>query len=536
VASRAALVQHSSLTLAVDTQQTSNAIREFLAGCRNAVVIEGGEITFDLRDARYSVSGEHGKTLLHLWSPERNVVRRVLDCEQRREELVLTVQRFGQTRPAKLHLRDGDARRAPAARDTARAAYRALLRRALEREFSDYRLERLTSSPDLERSFGPVYARGVLRRGAARLAVLGVGAQEPQPSVDAALTFGLLWLDDQRQRGEGGHVEGLALVAPPRRSSVLQARMAWLTRSTGAFHLYELDERAGELREVDTADRGNIQTRLVQCPDEDAARERFTAAIARVRMMAPGAEAAVITGSEISFRLHGLEFARARMGCAAGSFRSAVEIVFGVGAEEASLTEETAPGLTELARRLAASRVAGNGPQDPLWRLAPERWLESLVVRDPARLDPRLDARFIYSQVPAFSASDRAMIDVLACTGDGRLAVLELKAGEDINLPLQGLDYWARVRWHQQSDEFRRFGYFRNRELSPEPPLLLLVAPALRIHPATDTLLRYLSPEIDWELIAVDERWREGLKVVFRKRAEQSVGVSSQRTQRTQGL
>jgi hypothetical protein len=46
----------------------------------------------------------------------------------------------------------------------------------------------------------------------------------------------------------------------------------------------------------------------------------------------------------------------------------------------------------------------------------------------------------------------------------------------------------------------------------------LLVAPALRIHPATDTILRYLSPDIDWTLLAIDERWRQDLRVVFRKR------------------
>jgi len=53
-----------------------------------------------------------------------------------------------------------------------------------------------------------------------------------------------------------------------------------------------------------------------------------------------------------------------------------------------------------------------------------------------------------------------------------------------------------------------------------EAPLLLLVAPALHVHPATDTLLRYISPEIEWTLVAIDERWREGVRVVFRKRRD----------------
>ena len=195
-----------------------------------------------------------------------------------------------------------------------------------------------------------------------------------------------------------------------------------------------------------------------------------------------------------------------------------IETTFGIGAEETQLNDDTADQFAALVARVCQSRHAQPAAHDPLWRMTPERWLESLVVRDVATLDPRLDTRFVYSQVPAFSASDRAMIDVLTCTREGRLAVLELKAGEDLHLPLQGLDYWSRVRWHNQRGEFKRFGYFPGRELSPEPPLLYLVAPALHVHPQTDTLLKYLSPQIDWELIAVDEHWRETLKVVFRKR------------------
>ena len=52
------------------------------------------------------------------------------------------------------------------------------------------------------------------------------------------------------------------------------------------------------------------------------------------------------------------------------------------------------------------------------------------------------------------------MIDVLALTHENRLAVIELKADEDIHLPLQGVDYWSRVAWHQERGEFRKFGYF----------------------------------------------------------------------------
>ena len=81
-----------------------------------------------------------------------------------------------------------------------------------------------------------------------------------------------------------------------------------------------------------------------------------------------------------------------------------------------------------------------DGPRESRWwRLHPERGLESPVVEDVAALDDSLDGRWRCSQVPAFSAADRAMIDVLTVNHEGRLAVLELKADEDIHLPLQGI-------------------------------------------------------------------------------------------------
>jgi hypothetical protein len=155
----------------------------------------------------------------------------------------------------------------------------------------------------------------------------------------------------------------------------------------------------------------------------------------------------------------------------------------------------------------------------PLWRLHPERWLESLAVRDVSTLDERLDNSCLYSQVPAFSASDRAMLDILTTTRDRRLAVIELKADEDIHLPLQGLDYWSRVQWHHARGEFQQYRYFPDRELSAQDPLLFLVAPTLHVHPASDTVLRYISPDIEWTLLGIDERWRDGVRVIFRKRS-----------------
>src|SRR6202021_3022194 len=98
------------------------------------------------------------------------------------------------------------------------------------------------------------------------------------------------------------------------------------------------------------------------------------------------------------------------------------------------------------------------------------------------------------------------MLDLLGGTGDGRLAVIELKADEDLHLALQGLDYWIRVRWHhlQNADnvtglgEFQRHGYFGGLRLSQEAPKLYLVAPALRIYTGTGGGLWVLRRRGGW--------------------------------------
>ena len=494
-------------------------VEDFLGCARDAVIVEDGAVVFDLAQSKYSISGERNKCLLHLWSAERNFVRRVLEAEVKDEILRLAVQRMGQAKPTKLEICRERDWRTPTAKRAARVAYQRVLQRVILRRFPGFIVDRLSSSMDLERSFGPVYARGLLHRGQSAFAVLGVNGLETQGSIDAALTFGILWLDACRVAKAGKFtVEGLKLFLPVGASALTRERMAHLNPEAAKWQLYELEERDDNLKELDVMDCGNVATRLVHSTDESSTRTRFAAAVTRVRELMSEAEVATLSPAEIAFRCKGLEFARARLAHEPGSFRSTSEIVFGVGAQERILSDNNFAAFVQMVRSIGEVRHP-EGPRDhPLWRLHPERWLESLVVRDVTAVDERLDPACSYSQVPAFSASDRAMIDVLTVTRDGRLAVVELKADEDIHLPLQGLDYWSRVAWHHARGEFQRFGYFPGRELCADKPLLFLVAPALHVHPATDTLLHYISPAVDWVLLGIDERWREGVRVVFRKR------------------
>ena len=194
----------------MDSESLVRTLQDFLSTSRDAVALEDGSVAFDLSCAKYSVTGEHGKCLLHLWSAERNIVRRVMDAEVKNGVLHLAVQRMGQIRPSKLEIcREGD-RRTSSAKKAARSTYQRRLQRVLERTYPGFSISRLSTSMDLEHSFGPIYARGLLRKGRSSFAVFGVNQEETQSSMDAALTFAILWLDVCRHSQEGKVlVEGL---------------------------------------------------------------------------------------------------------------------------------------------------------------------------------------------------------------------------------------------------------------------------------------------------------------------------------------
>jgi len=519
-------------------EQLAQCIEQYLVDHPAAALLEDGRVLFDMRTARYAVTGQHGRCLLQLWSEERNLIRTVVDVRERSQCLRIATRRMGATKPQTLELVPTSDRRTPTAREATRRTYQRLLERVLTRQFIGSKADGFRSAMDLEHSFGPAYVRGRLLKGTAAEAVIGVGEAESASTVDGVLTLGILWLDHCRQHGDGRrHYGSLKVVVPAGAWRTTAERMAWLNHAAADFQLFTLDERSEELAAVDFRDTGNLDSRLVHAFSSAAAIERAQEGIARLMALVPPdardrVEIRPRSATHVGLLLHGLEFARARHGFAPNSFASEQEITFGAGANETPLTPENEPLCRDLFARLFLSRHGDGARTDPLFRLQPERWLEARLRSEIAELLPGLRGDLLYSQVPALSSGDRGLLDLLTLDRTGRLAVIELKADEDLHLPLQALDYWIRVRalnYDRQPvagteggrplSAFERQGYFAGSEVSSLAPRLLLAAPALRIHPANEPVLRYLSPEVEWELIALTEHWRRELKIVFRKRS-----------------
>ena len=513
-------------------EQIGSALESYFAEFPAAVVMEDGKVLFDMRAAKYTLATEHGRCTLHLWSEERNLVRRIVSAAPRAKTLRLATLKFGQSKPQILELAGDKDRRTTSTREATRTRFVKVLERALERHFEGWRPDSFRTAMDLEKSFGPTYARGLLVQGQKAWAVIAVNEEEALATIDGILTFGILWLETCREQSGGRRlVQGLKLIVPRGSATLTASRLAWLA-SPQQWQLFELDQREESLAAIDPTDQGNLSTHLMHAPNRDSARTRFAESTERVLSILPTASQPDITQrlrtpTELDFLLHGLEFARIRIGASAESFNRVEQITFGAGPNETPLNRETEPGLRELVARLCERRHAAGDKRDPLFRMQPERWLEGQLRRDLTLLDAHFDPAHVYAQVPAFAAADRGMLDLLSVMDTGQLAVIEIKADEDPQLALQGLDYWVRVRWHhaQAADartglgEFQRHGYFPGVALAATPPRLYLVAPALRIHPATEIVLRHISPQVEWTLVALDERWRRQIKVIHRKRS-----------------
>ena len=479
--------------------EAQSAIERFLASSRRPALLEPGEALLPLAGDNYAVEVRSSRLMIQAWDQSRNLVRRVTGvAAEGRGRLELVVERFAK-KEGRLFLVD---LARPSSQDFERRSQRLVFRERfrgfLTRQFADWTLAEISAEANLEASLSPSYARAFLRRGQTGWAAIGASVES---DVGGALTFGLIWLDHLRRREKRVTIEGLAIYVPRGEERQTSLRMPWLNEEVARYELFAYDEHDYAMH-VDPADFGNVDTRVEVCR-----RAAALGAFARVAEM-PEVERVARHDGGVSLRVRGVEFAQVGEGGAR----------FGL-AQRTAAQAHHLPEIERLAGELAARRsAAAEDREHPLYRQNPEAWLESQVRAQIGQVYAPLLAEPVYDQVPAFAGGERGVLDLLAVERSGRLAVLELKATADIQLPVQALDYWLRVKWHLDRDEFTPNGYFPGMRLRAEAPRLFLVSPALEFHPATETILGYFHTEISVERVGVGVEWRKGLDVMFRLR------------------
>jgi hypothetical protein len=482
-------------------------LKEFTADGAIEIRENGGRVA-PFTGLSWEVRGGTEKPLLHLWSENYNLTRRVLAITDHSDQrLALAVERFGRAKPDRLEFIRLEFERTM--RDLSRVAFCDFLGHLLAEQFPDESLESLTASPDLEHSLSGNYVRALLRRGSSQIAVLAVPDSESADTVESSLTFALLWLDHARNSHRRGNIVALRLILPKGAARHVAHRAAALTPDL-SFELYERDPVRETLEKIDPRRAGNQDTWLVPRRESQALLDLSRSSLDPILALSPRAVTIhpVAQSREVLLRFRGLAFARWDDG----------RVFFGCPDAREELTGSSLPALKNLLQELENYRYPlATETRHALYRAQPERWLEALVREDVTRVDAALDPRFVYSQVFAHAGGEHGILDLLTVARSGRLAILELKASEHIHLPLQAAGYWLRIRRHLEQRDFARYGYFPGIELQPAPPLVYLVAPALRFHPSTDTLLRYLVRELESTRVGLTESWRRGLRVVMRQ-------------------
>jgi hypothetical protein len=493
-------------------RELQSEIEALLQQLHHPVLVENEVELMDLTAAHWRLTIEFGKLIFSAWNSIRSFSRRVEALAYHdRDRFGIFVRKPGGRETTTLEFRELSA---PAAvgRASGRTGFRQQLTALLERQYRGWKFERVSNRSDREHSFSAWYTRGMATQGHSAWAFLGLSEEEGTAAADGVLAFGLIWLDWLRSQADRVAITQLRLFLPPAAVSVIAHRAVYLNPRALNVEVYEWRVGQPTATLVDLKDYGNVETRLAPRRQAELLKESHASLL---HDMLGGLSAGIeivpdSAGAFTSLRIAGLEVARIEG-------QLAPRIYFGLEGSFRRRDESCGDEFRDFLQEVRRIRCAGSpDPQHEFYRLQSERWLESLLFQDITRIDPALSPAHVYPQVPAFSGTDRGVIDLLTTTRRGRLAVVELKVQEEINLPLQGLDYWLRVNWLQKRNQFQESGYFLDCELAAAVPRLYLVSPAFRFHSTTEKLLSYFDRKIEVILIGINDSWRKEIKVLFR--------------------
>jgi hypothetical protein len=499
----------------VEAAQTR--ISELFASHAEWFQTPSGENSQALSGNELDISVSHGRLIFTSWSEKGSRSWKIFSWEWSGEKLTLQAsRRMGAERPLiELVPRAS----ASAIALTVRAARQARCEQLAQLATSiqaGAKVERAKLSPGARRGQPGRYARIILRQKHQRIAVTGSVAASKASDVDAFLSAALLWFTRTSERARPPYIQQLWLIVENDLVKPTLQRIALLRESLKeAIAVYEVDEELTALESMAVLTREELwKRRTTRFPPAPLAETTETAR--RLLALAPEAIDVVSARHGETLRYFGLPFARVRE--VMGSDR----VWFGLeGSRRRMLEQKTETEFASLISDLMDHRSANSvDHQNALYRNAGEAWLESLLRRDITRLDPGLVIAPLHAQfrIARSGVAGVRPVDLLALRQDGRLAVIELKVSEAREHVLQAADYWQRVEVHRRRGHITRAKLFAERKIRNEPPLIYLVAPTLRVHPALNTLARSIAPDIEIYRFDINEDWRAGVRVMRRMR------------------
>lgn len=483
-----------------DPQQILEALESFLQAAKSPVLAEDGRPPLPIVLDRLRIEAAPTGVILESWGPEGSVIRRLTAVASvSRTKIELKAKRFAQG-DIRLSIVDS------AATSAAGHSAETFLERLIAREFPRARLSRLSGRVDLQHSLSGRHVR--CRMDDSKLSWAAVAAP-PLASADAcdcAITTGLLWLERLRRIDIRRPVVGLRIFLPLGRQERTCRILQGLDLELAVYELYVYDPK-GNVQKIDSAYAANAQTLFRVRYRPAAFGPPLLDWLAELERR-PWVETVAQANGSLSLRVLGFEFAAAR----------AAEMVYGLEVKTV-VTPENYGDVLRLADQLASLRNHTAADRDhPLYRADPERWLESRIRRDLRKLDPSLGGAAVFSQSAVSAGLDRGIVDLVTADQSGRLAILEVKATADLQLPIQALDYWLAIDTLIKTSPDRITSYFPHLQIPQPSPRLILIAPALEFHPKTELLTSYFGAQVPLERIGLNSTWRMAVKKRYHQR------------------
>lgn len=473
--------------------------------------------TYALRRDELDLSVAHGRLMLSCWTEKGSRLWRILGWEWNGEMLLLQAsRRLGAELPLIELVPRAPALAVAATIRAARQVRCEKLARLACAAQPDTRIERCALNPGTRPSQPGRYARIILHRKLARIAVSGPVVASQPASVDAFLSSTLLWFKRTADRARPPYIQQLWLIVSDELLKPLLYRVALLREGLrDQIRVFVVDKDLVNLTAAEPLERRDQwKKKLASFPPVPAA--TITTQTSAIVAEAPEAIDVVHSRHGETLRYFGLPFARVR------TLLGTERVWFGLDhAHRCLLDESTRREWENLLHDLRLHRSAfAIDHRHAFYRSAAEAWLESLLRRDITKLDPGLIIAPLHAQFRTARGGKLGIrpIDLLALRQDGRLVVIELKVYEDREHVLQGADYWRRVEAHRRRGHIARAKLFGDLQIKDEPPLVYLVAPTLRVHPSFKTLARCIASDIELYRFDINEDWRAGVRVMRRMR------------------
>ena len=477
--------------------------------------------------SNFEFSVEWGKLIFSWWTDSSSQSWRVTAYEVKEAEIIFRASRgtgkdifYFSLRDA-VNWRSTNNKTALAANEL-RANYAELLTAILQENFHDLRVQRMSVRGKFSLAQPGQFVRLMLTYKQQNILGVGINENEVQSDIDGIITNGLVWASELKIP-----VHQLWFCVPKGKATTVLERLTLLNFSVAnlkieCFEINEEERTMSAVKPFSQAELLSVHPRGLIWSEA----EIIPVSHWRERIVSLAPDAIDVREDAHhkfeSYSIRGLEFARTsdaerrqiKFGVAQYPDEISAKYFRAEAQSKKALTEGNFSALTKLVSEILTYRnAAPNDLRHPFYRLRSEAWLESLLRRDIQILDATLDPEFVYAQIPTWLGDERSVLDLLTINHHGRLVIIEIKAVEDRQLPLQGLDYWLRVEQARLRGEFERRGLFEGIEISDQSPLLFLVAPRLRFHRSFKVMTKYFASEIEAYQLGLNANWRSGVKV-----------------------